>query len=85
MHTSGMGKLIAVLGAVTLVAAACGGSSKTSTSAKKTLAPAPGFDPVAKTIHVGVITPLTGPVAVIGKPLTAGNVRVHDGPGVVAA
>jgi len=73
VHTSGMGKLIAVLGAVTLVAAACGGSSKTSTSANKTLAPAPGFDPVAKTIHIGVITPLTGPVAVIGKPLTAGN------------
>ena len=31
----------------------------------------PGFD--GKTIKVGVLTPLTGPVAVIGKPLTAGN------------
>ena len=31
----------------------------------------PGFD--GKTIKVGVLTPLTGPVAVIGEPLTAGN------------
>jgi ABC-type branched-subunit amino acid transport system substrate-binding protein len=31
----------------------------------------PGFD--GKTIKVGVLTPLSGPVAVIGKPLTAGN------------
>ncbi|HEV3002728.1 MAG TPA: ABC transporter substrate-binding protein [Solirubrobacteraceae bacterium] len=30
-----------------------------------------GFD--GKTIKVGVLTPLTGPVAVIGEPLTAGN------------
>src|SRR3712207_9038544 len=31
----------------------------------------PGFD--GKTIKLGVLTPLTGPVAVIGEPLTAGN------------
>jgi ABC-type branched-subunit amino acid transport system substrate-binding protein len=30
-----------------------------------------GFD--GKTIKLGVLTPLTGPVAVIGEPLTAGN------------
>ena len=32
---------------------------------------APGFD--GRTIRLGVLTPLQGPVAVIGKPLTAGN------------
>jgi ABC-type branched-subunit amino acid transport system substrate-binding protein len=32
---------------------------------------APGFD--GQTIRLGVLTPLSGPVAVIGEPLTAGN------------
>ena len=73
MPRSGTVKLAAVVGAVALAAAACGGSSKSTSSANKTLSAAPGFDPVGKTIHVGVITPLTGPVAAIGKPLTAGN------------
>src|SRR2546423_1643120 len=31
------------------------------------------FAPGKKEIHLGVITPLTGPVAIIGKPLTAGT------------
>lgn len=69
-------RLVAVLGAVALVAAACGGSKKSNntsntTTKAKTLTPGPGFD--GTTIHVGVITPLTGPVAVIGNPLTAGT------------
>jgi ABC-type branched-subunit amino acid transport system substrate-binding protein len=67
-------KLAAVIGAIALLAAACGGSSKKSSSSSnsnKTLATAPGFD--GTTIHVGVITPLSGPVAVIGNPLTAGT------------
>jgi ABC-type branched-subunit amino acid transport system substrate-binding protein len=82
----------ACLGVLALVAAACGGSSKTSSTtttagttattagtgstapaAPKTLAAAPGFDPSSGTIHLGVITPLTGPAAVIGKPLTVGT------------
>ncbi|HLY83541.1 MAG TPA: ABC transporter substrate-binding protein, partial [Acidimicrobiales bacterium] len=44
-----------------------------TSGSSKQLAAAPGFDPVAKTIHVGIISALTGPVALIGKPLTAGN------------
>ena len=36
----------------------------------------PGFD--GTTIKLGVLTPLTGPVAVIGKPLTAGNEVYFD-------
>jgi ABC-type branched-subunit amino acid transport system substrate-binding protein len=36
----------------------------------------PGFD--GKTIKLGVLTPLSGPVAVIGLPLTAGNQVYFD-------
>ena len=73
-------RLVAVLAAVGLTAAACGGKKSGSSSGGsstsgggKEPAAAPGFDPAAKTIHLGVITPLTGPVAAIGKPLTAGT------------
>jgi len=71
--------LLAIAAAAALTAAACGGSSKSSKSgsdantAGKEPAAVPGFDPATKTIHLGVITPLTGPVAVIGVPLTAGT------------
>jgi ABC-type branched-subunit amino acid transport system substrate-binding protein len=44
------------------LAAACGRDEPSA---------APGFD--GTTIAVGVLTPLQGPVAVIGQPLTAGN------------
>ena len=78
---------VALVGAAALVVAACGGSTKNTTTnttaangtpttccvAPKTLAAAPGFDPSTNTIHLGVITPLTGPAAVIGKPLTSGT------------
>jgi len=37
---------------------------------------APGFD--GRTIKVGVLTPLTGPVAAVGKPLTAGGQLYFD-------
>lgn len=69
-------RLTALLTVLLLVAGACGKSKSSSTSTgtgAKTLTAVPGFDPVAKTIHLGVITPLTGPVAAIGKPLTAGT------------
>jgi ABC-type branched-subunit amino acid transport system substrate-binding protein len=67
-------RLMAVVGVLALVAAACGGTKKASTTGgTKALTAAPGFDPVAKTINLGVITPLTGPVAVIGIPLTNGT------------
>lgn len=77
MHKPGVVKLMVVVAVAALTAGACGGSSKKTTaggtSGNKTLAAAPGFDPAAKTIHLGVITPLTGAAAAIGKPLTAGN------------
>lgn len=72
-------RLAAVFGVMALVTAACGrNNNKSSTSnttatseAKKTLTPVPGFD--GTTIKLGVLSPLSGPVAVIGKPLTDGN------------
>ena len=57
-----------------LVLAACGGAGEDD-DASGGSAGAPGntagFD--GKTIKLGVLTPLTGTVAVIGQPLTAGN------------
>lgn len=66
--------LVALLAAV---GAGCGRSdSSTSTGAAAgggggAPPPGPGFD--GTTITLGVITPLSGPVAVIGEPLTNGN------------
>jgi len=71
--------VLALAAVAALMAAACGGSSKSSktsaggSTAGKEPAAVPGFDPATKTIHLGVITPLTGSVAVIGVPLTAGT------------
>jgi ABC-type branched-subunit amino acid transport system substrate-binding protein len=71
----------ATLGMAAMVAAACGQSSTTSKTPGAvsgtpvntvTLAAAPGFDPATNTIHLGVILPLSGPVAVVGKPYAVG-------------
>lgn len=63
--------LISGLVVTALLAAACG--SATPRAPAGSLRSAPGFDPVAGTIKVGIISPLTGPVQAVGKPLTAGN------------
>lgn len=59
---------------LSLVLAACGGAGQND-DASGGSAGAPGtttgFD--GKTIKLGVLTPLTGTVAVIGQPLTSGN------------
>lgn len=61
-----------------MVLAACGGTADDASTgdsggggAKGKPATGPGFD--GKTIKLGVLTPLSGPAAVIGLPLTAGN------------
>lgn len=68
-------RLMAIMGVLALLAAGCGGDSDDDDAGddggKKELTTAPGFD--GTTISVGVITPLTGPVAVIGTPLTNGT------------
>jgi ABC-type branched-subunit amino acid transport system substrate-binding protein len=82
----------AALFALALVAAACGGRDDDDESTSDTTAgggteettgngggaPAsvPGFD--GTTIRVGAITPTSGPAAVIGNPLTAGNQAYFD-------
>ena len=75
-------RLAAGMFAIALLAGACGsdddgddvdagqGTDTTEAEAKE-LTEGPGFD--GTTIKVGVISPLTGPVAAIGVPLTAGN------------
>jgi ABC-type branched-subunit amino acid transport system substrate-binding protein len=61
--------------AATLLVAACGGAGDKGGGATGGTAGAPqstaGFD--GTTIKLGVLSPLSGPVAVIGQPLTAGN------------
>jgi ABC-type branched-subunit amino acid transport system substrate-binding protein len=47
-----------------------GGETAGGSGAVKT---GPGVDAKAKTISLGVLSPLSGPVAAIGKPLTAGQ------------
>ncbi len=74
MRTRPRTALAGGLAALTLVAAACGGDDSPGSSGDgTTLKAAPGFDPAANTIKVGIISALTGPGAPIGKPLTAGN------------
>lgn len=76
---------LALLLVLALAAAACGGSSSddtTDTTASDGGEPAgdpepvPGFD--GTTIKLGVITPTSGPAALIGNPLTAGNKAYFD-------
>ena len=79
---------LALLLALALTAAACGGSSSddddegSNTTKGDSSEPAgepqsvPGFD--GETITLGVITPTSGAVALIGNPLTAGNQAYFD-------
>lgn len=90
-------RLIALLGVLFLFVAACGRSDEgdedaggdTDTTAAddepKELTNGPGFD--GTTIKLGVLTPLSGPVAgVIGLPLTEGNrvfvKKINDAGGI---
>lgn len=69
-------RLFAIAGVLAIVLAACGttgGGSGTGSTAAGGMKTGPGVDTATKTITLGVITPLTGPAALIGKPLTAGQ------------
>jgi ABC-type branched-subunit amino acid transport system substrate-binding protein len=73
---------VALFTALVLIGAACGNDNKknstsdTTGGSGKAPAAAPGFD--GTTIKVGVVTPQTGPVKVIGDPLTNGNKVFFD-------
>ena len=65
--------------AAALALAGCGGAADDGDEGdggSASLKSGPGFD--GKTIKLGVLTPLSGPVAVIGLPLTAGNQVYFD-------
>ncbi len=75
-------RLLTGFAAVALVATACGGrdddddaagDEATEGGAPETV---PGFD--GETIRLGVVTPTSGPVAIIGEPLTNGNRAYWD-------
>jgi ABC-type branched-subunit amino acid transport system substrate-binding protein len=74
---------VIALAAVALLAAACGGRDDDDAAdegggSEEGGAPesVPGFD--GETIRLGVVTPTSGPVAVIGEPLTNGNRAYWD-------
>src|ERR671914_2962819 len=71
-----MKRVLWLVALLALVLAGCGGAADEGESegeggGEAELQSGPGFD--GTTIKLGVLTPLTGPVAVIGNPLTAGN------------
>lgn len=64
--------------ALVALAAACGrsdGRDQAQAAERRgdAMAAAPGFDPTTKTIRLGVLAPLTGPVALTGEYVTNGN------------
>lgn len=91
-------RLLALLGVLVLVAAACGRGAEDDNAGGQTDTteagedggggepqPGPGFD--GSTIKLGILTPLSGPVAgIIGIPLTEGNrtlvKRINDAGGI---
>ena len=65
-------------GVVALGAAACGTGSSDNGNGGGGLKTGPGVDSKTKTISLGVLSPLSGPVAAIGAPLTAGQQTYFD-------
>lgn len=67
--------LVAVCAALSLVGSACGGEDDDEGSSGEAgkLAAAPGFNPDAGVIKVGAISALTGPVGILGNPITEGG------------
>jgi ABC-type branched-subunit amino acid transport system substrate-binding protein len=75
-----MNRLFWIVAVLALVLAGCGGAADEGESEGEggaaEVKSGPGFD--GTTIKLGVLTPLSGPVAVIGQPLTAGNQVYFD-------
>lgn len=80
LSTSTLRAGVALAGLLGLAISGCatGGSSSGSGSASAALKTGPGVDAAAKTITLGVITPLSGPAGLIGKPLTLGQQAYFD-------
>lgn len=71
-------KAAALAGVAALSLAACSSGSSGGSTSSGGLKTGPGVDTATKTITLGVLTPLTGPAAVIGKPLTDGQKAYFD-------
>jgi ABC-type branched-subunit amino acid transport system substrate-binding protein len=80
-------RLLAAAGLLAVGLAACssstggGGSNNSSgntSSGSGSIKTGPGVDSATKTITLGVLTPLSGPAALIGKPLTDGQQSYFD-------
>ncbi len=72
---------VALAGLLAMAAAACSsttGGSKANSNAGGGIKAGPGVDPATKTITLGVLTPLSGPAALIGNPLTNGQKSYFD-------
>ena len=69
-----------IAGAIAIGIAACGTGSSGGGSGggSKGLKTGPGVDAKTKTIALGVLSPLSGPVAAIGQPLTDGEQAYFD-------
>lgn len=83
MHVSVFRRLPVLFLALALFTTACGRgggdeAKPTPKSQAGTLAAAPGFDPATGVIKIGMLTPLTGPVAVIGEAVTNGHRVLFD-------
>ena len=64
------------VGVIAVSLAACGTGASSGGGGGSTtggLKYGPGVDPATKTISLGVLSPLSGPVALIGRPLTSGQ------------
>jgi ABC-type branched-subunit amino acid transport system substrate-binding protein len=72
--------LAGVASAVAIGVAGCGtgSSGETTSGASGGIQTGPGVDTATKTISLGVLSPLSGQVAAIGKPLTAGQETYFD-------
>jgi ABC-type branched-subunit amino acid transport system substrate-binding protein len=72
---------VCVAGAVAMGATACGtgASGDAASGGSGGLKTGPGVDTAKKTITLGVLSPLSGPVAAIGAPLTAGQETYFKG------
>jgi ABC-type branched-subunit amino acid transport system substrate-binding protein len=68
--------VVCAAGAIAMGVAACGTGSSSGgggSGGNGGVKTGPGVDAKTKTISLGVLSPLSGPVAAIGKPLTAGQ------------
>jgi ABC-type branched-subunit amino acid transport system substrate-binding protein len=71
-HLHRLGVAGAAVGVLALAACGTSGATSSGGGGSGAIKGGPGVDTTAKTITVGQLTPLSGPVAVIGKPLTSG-------------